>query len=48
MANSTKLAPKMQEDKHQPSEHVLQFLMNYSKSIEVKNVKKESLLIHLN
>ncbi|MCO5269234.1 MAG: hypothetical protein M9897_10095 [Brumimicrobium sp.] len=48
MANFTKIAPKVQEDKVEPSIKVLQFLLNYSKSVEAKKIKKESLLIHLN
>ncbi|WP_165851357.1 hypothetical protein [Brumimicrobium aurantiacum] len=49
MANSySKTAPKMVEDKSQPSKETLQFLLNYSKSVEGKKSEKESLLIHLN
>lgn len=49
MANSySKTAPEMMEGKQQPSQTTLQFLLNYSKSIEVKKTKQESLLVHLN
>ncbi|MBW7869100.1 MAG: hypothetical protein H3C31_12325 [Brumimicrobium sp.] len=48
MANFTKVAPKVQEIKAEPSQKALQFLLNYSKSVEAKKIKKESLLIHLN
>nr|WP_299201714.1 hypothetical protein [uncultured Brumimicrobium sp.] len=49
MANSySKTAPGMVEDKQEPSKTTLQFILNYSKSIEVKKSKKESVMIHLN
>jgi hypothetical protein len=49
MANSySKTAPEMTEGKQQPSETALHFILNYSKSVEVKKTKQESLLIHLN
>lgn len=51
MANSyTKNTPKMWEDNqiHQPSNHTLNKLLNYSKSIEVKQAKFKFYLIHLN
>ena len=49
MANSyTETAPEMAEGKKGPSQSTLQFLLNFSKSIEVKKTKQESLLIHLN
>lgn len=49
MANSySKTAPGMVEDKKEPSKSTLQFILNYSKGVEVKKTKKESLLIHLN
>lgn len=49
MANSySKTAPKMAEGKQGPSQTTLQFILNYSKSVEVKKVKQESLMIHLN
>lgn len=49
MANSySKTAPEMMEDKQKPSQTTLQFILNYSRSIEVKKTKQESLLIHLN
>lgn len=48
MANNYSIAPKVAEDKHGSSNNVLQFILNYSKSIETKKVKKESVLIHLN
>lgn len=44
----TKNAPEMVEGKQGPSQTTLQFLLNFSKSIEVKKTKQESLLIHLN
>lgn len=49
MANNySKTTLKMVEDKQEPLKTTLQFILNYSKSIEVKKNKKESLLIHLN
>ena len=49
MANSySKTAPGMVEDKKEPSNSALQFILNYSKSVEVKKSKQESVLIHLN
>ncbi|HLW30148.1 MAG TPA: hypothetical protein VKX29_04760 [Brumimicrobium sp.] len=49
MANSySKTAPGIVEDKKEPSKSVLQFILNYSKGVEVKKSKQESLLIHLN
>ncbi len=49
MANSySKTAPKMVEDKYKPSQTALQFILNYSKSVEVKKTKRESVMIHLN
>lgn len=49
MANSySKTAPGMVEDKQQPSTTTLQFILNYSKGVEVKKSKQESVLIHLN
>jgi len=44
----SKIAPGMVEGKQEPSNTVLQFILNYSKGIEVKKTKQESLLIHLN
>ncbi len=48
MNSYTKTAPEMVEDKKGPSQTTLQFLLNYSKSLEVKKTKQESLMIHLN
>ena len=49
MANSySKIAPKMTEGNQKPSITTLQFILNFSKSIEIKKTKQESLMIHLN
>jgi len=49
MANNySKIAPGIVEDKQEPSKTILQFILNYSKSVEVKKNKQESLLINLN
>ncbi len=36
------------EIKSGPSAHVINALLNFSKSLEVKNIKKSKMLIHLN
>ncbi|HLW40223.1 MAG TPA: hypothetical protein VKX31_07520 [Brumimicrobium sp.] len=48
MANTYSIAPKMAEDKQGPSKQVLMSILNYSKSLEVKSLKNESVLVHLN
>lgn len=40
--------PKVRENKKEPSETVLQNILNYSKSLEVKTTKQETYLVHLN
>lgn len=40
--------PSAQEFKKGPSINTLNNILNFSKSVEVKKTKKESLLIHLN
>lgn len=37
-----------EEAKIAPDSHVLNSILNFSKSIEVKEVKKRKILIHLN
>jgi hypothetical protein len=37
-----------QEVKNSPDTNVLQTILNYSRSLEVKTVKKKKVLIHLN
>ncbi len=46
--NYSKIAPEVREDKNKPSKSTLQFLLNYSKSVEVKKTKQEGILVHLN
>jgi hypothetical protein len=41
------IAPS-KELKFGPSENMIQLLLNYSKSLEVKKLKKERILLHLN
>ncbi len=36
------------KEKLEPKNETISFLLNYSKSIEVVKVKKESLMFHLN
>jgi hypothetical protein len=42
------IAPKAKEFKNGPSLNTLKNILNFSRSVEVKNTKQESLLIHLN
>jgi hypothetical protein len=42
------IAPKAKEFKNGPSLNTLKNILNFSRSVEVKNTKRESLLIHLN
>ena len=46
--NYSEIAPEMREGKNKPSKSALQFILNYSKSVEVKKVRQEPILIHLN
>lgn len=48
MANNYTLPLKVAKEKKRPSESVLQFILNYSKSTELKKIKNESLVVHLN
>lgn len=48
MIKDYSLAPQMAEDKKGPSKSILQFILNYSKSIEAKQTKREPILVHLN
>lgn len=50
MLNSLPLVtPDKQEKKtNGPSQSVLNTILNYSKSLDVKTVKKQKILIHLN
>ncbi len=42
------IAPAKKEKKNGPSQSVLNTIFNYSKSLDVKTVKKQKILIHLN
>lgn len=44
----SKTAPQMMEDKQKPSQTTLQFILNYSKSVEAKKTKKGPVMVHLN
>lgn len=41
------IAPE-KEIKHQPSDAVINAILNYSKSLEVKKISRKKVLIHLN
>ena len=45
--NST-IAPRSKELKQGPSKECLEFILNYSKSTELKKSKKEGLVLFLN
>lgn len=42
------IAPKAKEFKNGPSLNTLKNILNFSRSIEVKNTKREPVLVHLN
>lgn len=46
--NYSEIAPEMREGKNKPSKSTLQFILNYSKSVEVKKRKQDAILVHLN
>lgn len=49
MLNSLPLkTPVKKEQKNGPSQTVLNAIFNYSKSLDVRTVKKQKILIHLN
>lgn len=49
MLNSLPLkTPVKKEEKNGPSQTVLNAILNYSKSLDVKTIKKQKILIHLN
>jgi hypothetical protein len=49
MLKSLHLTPSVEQEKSvRPSSTVINTILNYSKSLEVKKVKQEKILIHLN
>lgn len=43
-----KSAPHLEEPKNQPSQAVINAILNYSKGLEVKKMTTHKILIHLN
>lgn len=48
MLKTLPLEPSVRREKNEPSKIVLDSILNYSKSLEIKTIKKQKILIHLN